>query len=427
MNNKIAIVPFFEYVFLIITIIYAGSANVLTSSLKSWDHPLGNGIMFLLLFVFVLKNNIQFKKSYFKVILIFCFFFTAQCFKFGTLHPKFFIIWIFNLTLAYVIVNYYGFRFFILYEKILVKLCLISLVCFSLLLVVPAPFTSLLRNLTFFEPAFRNGDANIFIYTIMEESNILFGGYRNAGFSWEAGAFASFIILAIFCNLLLNRFKIFNKNFFILLISLISCFSSTGFMLLILLIFFYQINHKFKYKILLFPFLITISLYILSLPFVFDKISDTLIFDMDTTISNMKKYDLNHSPQRFESFAIDFVDFLAHPFIGYGGHQEARWTSELGLQVGTISGIGKVLAKYGLFGTAVFFMVLYQTSRFYSRVFQYKGKIVFLSIIFLISISYSLIEGPLFLAFWMYTLLSEKKVVKHQPKPNLNKIPLNEA
>ena len=154
MNNKIAIVPFFEYVFLIITIIYAGSANVLTRSLKSWDHPLGNGIMFLLLFVFVLKNNIQFKKSYFKVILIFCLFFTAQCFKFGALHPKFFIIWIFNLTLAYVIVNYYGFRFFILYEKILVKLCLISLVCFSILLAVPAPFKSLLRNLTFFEPAF---------------------------------------------------------------------------------------------------------------------------------------------------------------------------------------------------------------------------------------------------------------------------------
>jgi hypothetical protein len=425
--NKIKIVPFFEYVFLIITIIYAGNANELTHSLVSWENPLGIGIMFLLLFVLVLRNNIKFKKTYFKVILVFCLFFTAQCFKFGVLHPKFFMIWIFNLTLAYVIVNYYGFRFFILYEKILVKLCLISLVCFSLLLAVPALFTSLLRSLTFFEPAFNNGDANIFIYTIMEESKILFGGYRNAGFSWEPGTFASFIILAIFCNLLLNRFKIFNKNFIILLISLISCFSSTGFILLILLLYFNQKNGKFKHKIFLFPFFLAISLYIFSLPFVFDKITDSFTFDIDNTTSNIKKYDLNYSPQRFESFAMDFIDFLAHPVIGYGGHQEARWTSELGIEIGTISGIGKVFAKYGLFGVAVFFMVLYQTSIYYSSVFQYKGKIVFLSIIFVISISYSLIEGPLFLAFWMYSLLSEKKVVKHQYKQNLNKMPLNEA
>ena len=91
--NNIKTVPFFEYVFLIITIIYAGSANVLTRSLKTWDHPLGIGIMFSLLFVLVLKNKLKFKRKYFKVILIFCLFFTAQFFKFSSVNPKFFLGW----------------------------------------------------------------------------------------------------------------------------------------------------------------------------------------------------------------------------------------------------------------------------------------------------------------------------------------------
>lgn len=427
--NNIKTVPFFEYVFLIITIIYAGSANVLTRSLKTWDHPLGIGIMFSLLFVLVLKNKLKFKRKYFKVILIFCLFFIAQFFKFSSVNPKFFLIWIFNLTLAYVIVNLYGFRFFILYEKILFKLCIISLVCFSLLLAAPAQFKSLLASLTFFEPAYQNGYANIFVYTIMEESNILFAGYRNPGFAWEPGAFASFIILAIYCNLIINNFRIFNIRFFIFILSLVSAFSSTGFALLILLLLFYQLNLKINFKYITYPFILIISFYIYNLEIFSEKVFNLLDFEITERIRNIRLYGNDYSPQRFESFAIDFIDFLRHPFIGYGGNQEARWTFQLGLglNIPTISGIGKVLAKYGLFGATVFFMGLYKTSRFYSKVFNYKGKIAFLSIIFFISISYSLIEGPLFLAFWMYTLLSEKKVVNHQPKSGLNNMALNEA
>ena len=423
--SKIKIVSFFDKLFLFFIVIYAGNANVMTRSLSTWDNSIGVVFILLLLTIFKLKNNFKFKKKYFKVVLVFSVYSTILFFKFGEFHPKFFLIWFLNLTLAYSIVNYFNYRLFFLFEKIMIQLCLVSLLFFFFLLVATDPFINLLKNLSIFEPAWENGEANIFIYTINEQSRIILGGFRNAGFAWEPGAFACLIVLAIYCNLLINKFKLFNFRFYILLASLISCFSSTGFALLILILIFYQLNIRVKSRFLVFPFICTVSLYIFSLPDVSTKIGDTITFDVDKTISNMKLYDLKYSPQRFESFAIDFIDFLAHPIVGYGGHQDARWTSKIGLEIGTISGIGKVFGKYGLFGIFLFFVVLYKTSKLYYRKFQYKGKFFFFLIILFISFSYSLIESPLFLAFWMYSLLLEKK--SHKIKNSLDYTSKNES
>ena len=156
-----------------------------------------------------------------------------------------------------------------------------------------------------------------YFYTINEQNRIILGGFPNAGFAWEPGAFACLIVLAIYCNLVINRFNLFNFKFYILLASLISCFSSTGFALLILILLFYQLNIRIKFRYLFFPLISAICLYIFSLSDVSTKINDTITFDIDKTISNMKLYDLKYSPQRFESFAIDFIDFLAHPIFRF--------------------------------------------------------------------------------------------------------------
>ena len=68
------------------------------------------------------------------------------------------------------------------------------------------------------------------------------GAYRNCGFTWEPGGFACFLILAIIINLASNKFKIRNKSLMILILSLITTFSTTGYMAFAFIMIWYLFN-----------------------------------------------------------------------------------------------------------------------------------------------------------------------------------------
>jgi len=78
----------------------------------------------------------------------------------------------------------------------------------------------------------------------------------------------------------------------------------------------------------------------------------------------------------------------------------------IGANVSTITGLGNLLAQHGLVGFFYFFLASYQSSVFYARSFNFKGKILFFIIIFLISISYGIILLPLLMTFWMFALFT---------------------
>src|SRR5690606_22669732 len=99
----------------------------------------------------------------------------------------------------------------------------------------------------------------------------------------------------------------------------------------------------------------------------------------------------------------DFIDFINNPILGYGGHQEARWTEKLGAQIATVSGIGKIFAQYGLVGALFFFISLWKSSGKIVTVFKVKGMIFPFMFVMLISISYGLIVA-LYMCIWLFFL-----------------------
>ena len=230
----------------------------------------------------------------------------------------------------------------------------------------------------------------------------LFSVIRNAGFAWEPGSFACYINLAIFLNLIRTKFTIHNnKKLYIFIIALITTFSTTGFAILMLLIVFYVYNQNLKYIILFAPISIVLIFYILFLPFMTEKIIDVSEYDTDAMIEHSINNDTNPTPQRIESLQIDFIDFHNNPILGYGGHLEERWTEKLGANISTISGIGKVMAVFGIVGILFFIVQLTMTSMEFTKIFHFRGWGFQFFLIIMISISYSIIFTPLLMCFWV--------------------------
>ena len=226
--------------------------------------------------------------------------------------------------------------------------------------------------------------------------------YRNAGFSWEPGGYAVLINLGMFINLVRTRFRFKNnKNFWVLLISLISTFSTTGYGIFMLLLLFFLYRQKYKYQVLLFPIITSFAVYLLTLPFMLDKIVNVSDHNTEAQIESSILYGTKQTPQRIASFIIDFQDFKNNPILGYGGHQEERWTNKLEANISTISGIGKIFACFGIFGSIFFFRNLYKSSKLLARLFNFKAWAFPFTMILMISISYSLIFNPILMCFWM--------------------------
>jgi hypothetical protein len=403
-----------KFIFLFVLIIYTGNTSVFTNSLNSLDNVIGFSLPLLLGFILAINSKVKITKQYFKVIGIFVIYFVATSLYFRELHFKFFLIWINSLTLSYIIVNSYKSNFFRYYEAVIVKLSIISIIGWFFLLTAQSSFVNIIDAFAFSEPSWGNTRSNIIIYAVQIQTEIdKFAIVRNSGFAWEPGVFSVLVVLGIYCNLILNRFKINNRNFWILLIALLTTQSSTGYGLFLVIVIYYAININSKYKsfmpILFIPFII----YVFSLDFMGDKILELMNFDIEERVEISGKYDIKVAPQRFESFIIDWRDFMNYPILGYGGHTEGKWTEKIGVEIYSISGIGKVFGRYGLFGVVLFFTFLYKSSLLYKRMFQYEGKYLFALIIMIISISYSIIETPLILTFLMFAiLLNSKKPLK---------------
>ena len=194
----------------------------------------------------------------------------------------------------------------------------------------------------------------------------------------------------------------------ILVIALISTFSTTGYSMFILIIILYFYNGKNKYKWLLSPLLIGASISLFSLPFMYDKFTEVSNHDIDQQIESSILYDKKITMQRVTSFTVDFQDFKNNPVLGYAGHQNERWTSKLGANVSTTSGIGKVFGQYGLIGVIFFFILLYKSSKMLTLIFNFKGWVFPFLLIVMTSISYSLIFNPLIMCVWMSSLFLPK-------------------
>jgi len=404
---------YFDYFAVFIIIFYAGKASVFVQALDSWNHPIGFALPIATFAVAVFIKNVSFNHRFWLMIGGFTLYIIASTIKFGELHPRFYMNIIIFITIAYIAIAAFQYRFLLIYENILYYLCIIGIVLWVGINASPAVI-DVLRIFEFSTQEFKPGniDYNLIVYTVNDYDFIPqyildFGGfqlYRNSGFAWEPGAFSVYICIAIFFHLLRNKLKITNnRHLWVFIIALATTFSTTGYSMLILLIVFYIYNQQVHKIAWIGPVVVLFIGYLVTLPFMAEKIAENTEFNTEELIYYSSKYDIKYQPQRFESLQIDFKDFLNHPIIGYGGHIEARWTAKLGANIATVSGIGKILAQYGIVGLIFFLFSIWRSSQKLISFYNLRGVIFPMAFVLLISISYSVIS-PLIMCVWLYYL-----------------------
>jgi len=401
----------FEYFVVFILIWYAGKATLFVVSIESWEYITGLMLPIISVLILAILKGVQFNYKFWLLILGFTLYFIASTVKFGELHPRFYLINIIKISIVYIVISALRFKMFKIYEEILYVLCIVGLTFWLIQNIIPEVFIELLRNFEFSrqpEPK-ANVDFNMIIYTVnnfeVAPDHIIELGsikiFRNPGFAWEPGAFATYINVAIFFNLIRNKFRLKNnKHFWVFLVALASTFSTTGYSILILFALFYVYNQNLVQKVWLVPIIVLTGMLLFTLPFMTNKITKEPTFTTDQMIYYSAKYKNAYSPQRIQSLQIDIIDFLNHPLIGYGGHDEVKWTKQLGAQIATVSGIGKIMAQFGIVGIIFFIISLWRSSKQIITLYNIKGTIFPFLLILLISVSYSVLN-TIFMFIWL--------------------------
>jgi len=172
------------------------------------------------------------------------------------------------------------------------------------------------------------------------------------------------------------------------------------------MILFYIWNKNQKTIFLLLPGLILVLALVFTLPFMSEKIVSLAneTKEIDVILESGYGRETSITPQRFSSFVIAIRDFYENPLLGTAGISGKRWTSKIGVNISTITGIGNLLVNFGIIGFLFFIITTFKTSFFFSKYCNYKGGSLFFLIILSIAISYPILEMPLIMSFWLFNL-----------------------
>lgn len=412
-------ISFIDYFFVFVLVIYSGHALKFFTSISILDNPVWVMIPVILSGLLALKWRIVFNKQIWLLVLGFFIYFFAISVKFHEFRPSYFINFILLFFTVYVAVKALSINFFKIYEAVLFTLAIIGLIFWGVQIILGGDtlFNYFGKLPSIEEWSYVSGDGyNAVLYSVQPTTMSIqydFLPPRNCGFAWEPGGFAVFLALAIFINLFFfKRDSASKTRFWILTAALISSQSTTGYIIYMVIILFYFYNIKQKLIILLWPIVMVLIVMAFSLPFMSDKIV-SLIREaemVEIMVEGSIGREIPIAPQRFASFIIAFRDFIANPILGLGGAADASWTSKIGANVSTITGLGNLLAQHGLVGLIFFLVSAYRTSSFFSEAFNFKGTFLFFVIIIFISISYTLILLPLMMSFWMFRLFTPRGV-----------------
>ncbi|WP_166366689.1 hypothetical protein [Perlabentimonas gracilis] len=262
---------------------------------------------------------------------------------------------------------------------------------------------------------FPNNTTNntIIIYTI--ESSYLDGTLnylKNPGFAWEAGLYSIFVNIALYFSLFsLNKptvSSLFNVINLVLIGTVLSTFSTAGYigLFFIILMFLFSVRTKLKYLYIISFLLIGISSY-LSLEYLGDKISD-------------QAEQAFESQNRFGSFLLDWEDIKKRPLMGWSRDEKIlfgddAWT----LETHRPNGITNLIRSYGL----LYFLLLgYLWFLSIKRYLYYSGvrsrifkTFVFLAALYMMAFSQLVLNSYFFLSL-LFLNYSNKRYSYSQNK-----------
>ena len=360
-------ISFFEYLYVFVLIIYAGRANIYVESLYLKDNPVGAFIPILLSGILALKWKVKYDARFYLLIFgLAIYLLLAISIKYRDIQPTFFLMYFFSFFIVYVSIKALRFNLFKIFEYLLYILSIIGLLVWSIQTILGGDnfyyLLSKIPGIDLFSNVSGNG-FNVIVYSVQPSYASLLYDFtipRNCGYAWEPGAFAVYICLAIFINLFFfDSDKNGKLRFWVLVVALLSTQSTTGYLIFMVLILYYILNKNLKIVLLLLPIAVILVIYLSSLPFMSKKVIELIdeTKGIDQLLEESYGREISATPQRFTSFLIAFKDFQNNPILGVAGHKEETWTYKIGSNISAISGIGNLLAQFGLVGF-IFYVVL---------------------------------------------------------------------
>lgn len=279
----------------------------------------------------------------------------------------------------FLVLQIIGKRFLSVFVQVVFVLTLVGLVFWSLENLLP-DFTSTVRNISRSFNLDVESNENILIYN--SEGSTKYGFIRNAGFAYEGGAYSIILIIAIIFNLVINN-AIVDKKTKILILAVITTFSTAGYLALALI--FYGLYYtKIKNRIALILF----SIFFFS----FIAYSFTQLDFLETKI--IEQYQLTNDPfatrGRFASATADLLEWQRNPIFGVGKFEKTRF--EIFRNVSDqhrVNGLADFLAKFGVVVFIGYWVLLYRSLKKINYHYLKKGKFLTFQFLALIGLAFA--------------------------------------
>lgn len=313
---------------------------------------IGNNIFILSVFIF---SAITFKlqghsidKIIYKIIVVyFIINFLSYLYNNTAFDYITFFGYILQILTSYFIIKIIGFDFFRKLEKVIFILTFISLPIYFLEQFFRSEFYSLSPFLNFMtgEEQQELGGWYVFIYMFSA-----WGNGRNSGFMWEPGAFALMIIIGIILHYFTNN-ALNKRRILIYIISLISTFSTMGYIVFLILFATYILQKQISfYWFLLFPILILTTIYVEKLPFIGPELQEH--YEQANTL---KEKTLNNNVEIVKTNRLGYILIVINETVkwplGYGNVKNKHFLSnfDTNLVMGA-STFGHILYMWGWLG-----------------------------------------------------------------------------
>lgn len=321
--------------------------------------------------------------------------------------------------LGFVVVRFYGLTFCKYYEKIIVFLTLIGLAFWMVEMAVGA---GTLASLAPLDCYMHPGTKSFFVYSLisyLDSSSSFLGILRNCGFCWEPGLYASMLIIGITFNIARYKGKRFfrSKNFWILIIGLLTTLSTTGFLCLFVLLLLNSLAGETNLlkKIFAISLIIVLGILGASLPFMKDKIERQS--DIENYMINNEAIYADNSArltvERFEGMYLSWINAINNPMMGYGPNMDNSYTSKYFPMFRISNGNVNTLAILGFPLGLFFYLLLYKGTKKMIAPTGYKiGSIVFIMfLLFTASYNFSFEILTFAMCFSLYLKTYEKSTV----------------
>jgi len=359
---------------------------------------------YLIVFFIFIRKNKKFDRTFIDFFLLNIILLILQTLYFG----KFSVIGAIGLfmllTYPYFVLQIVGQRIIPVYINIVIFICNLSFI-FYFPSWISTDYHKLIGSIA---PTLGTDyilpNQNFIIYTWENWTGSVL---RNSGAFTEPSLFTAYLNLAFILNLIETK-RLLNYKNIILIIALISTFSTSGYIAFSFsLASFLIINRKNYLKLIILPLVLFLSWYLFNkLEFLERKISthyETQIY--------------GHVDRgRFGSARLDLEDIKQYPIIGRGIIKSTRfdevehWFGDEAPRV-ILNGVTDFTVRYGIIGTFIYLVLLFKSLRNYcnEKRFNKQFSVFVLGVLFIIAFGQNVLSIPIFLCLLYLNDIYKKK------------------